>query len=837
MTNLLQDFRYAVRQLRRAPGFTMTAVLTLALGVGANSAIFSLLDQALLRSLPVRSPKQLVILQGTGKMWQGRTSGHGGDVQLLFSYPMYRDLRDHAPALQGLVATTSVPVGIQQGDTSSAEDAEFVSANYFNVLGVQPLLGRVLNDADDRAPGASPVAVLSYEYWHDHLGADNRIVGRTLRLNGQSWTVVGVAAPGFRSAVWGQTPALFVPLSATPLLIPSQKDGLRNRQDRWLNLVGRLRDGTGATTAEAQIAPLWHALRAQELQALGNRSERFTDEFLANSRLHLLPGAQGLSYSRETLETPLLVIAGMAALVLLIASVNVASLLLVRSAGRVREFALRYAMGATARRVVSQLLLEGMLIGLASAALGAAVAPLAVHALSARLTDPGDPAFFPSGVDARVLVFSLAVGLATSVLFSIGPSVMLLKPDLVASLKQQGGTAGKTRIRFRRLVVGLQVGLSVVLLIGAGLLVRTLQSLRRVDVGFNTAHLLQFRISPELAGYTPQQIAPLQLAMLDRLASLPGVQSVAATDSAELAGSDNGTNVTVEGYTAPPDEDLDIGRIEVTPGYFSTLREPIVAGRDFSETDNAANLPVAIVNQSFARHYFGSDAAALNRRMARGGGKNPQWMQIVGVSRDAHHIGLRDGVKMTDFTPLAQDSKAGRVTVYLRTVQDPLSLQAAVTATMRQISLALAVQNMRTMKEQIDNTLRDEKIVGLLAIAFGVLATLLAGIGLYGVLAFSVAQRTREIGIRMALGSTRALVARMVVFDVLQLAGVGIAVALPLALLAARSLRGQLYGVSATDPVTIAEAVVLITTVALLAGLIPARRAATIHPTTALRTE
>ncbi len=837
MTILWQNLRYALRQLRRSPGFAITAVLTLALGVGANTAIFSLLDQALLRSLPVRDPGQLVILQGTGKAWNGRSSTHGGDVETYFSYPMYRDLRDKAKSFDGLIATTPENLALQRRGEPEAVDGEMVSGNYFHVLGLTPAAGRLFTESDDSISGNHQVAVMSYDYWRNSMGADSRVIGETVRLNAQPVTVIGVAPANFQSAVWGQTPAVFVPMAMQAQLDTRQVDRSNIHADRWLNIIGRLHDGLTPETAQAQLAPLWHALRADELAAMGKRSPRFTQSFLNASQLKLQPGARGLSYRREGLQKPLLVVMGMAALVLLIAAVNVASLLLVRASARVREFSLRYALGATAQRVFSQVLLEGLIIGLLGAIVGVAMAPLATHTLAHRMVDDGDTTFFQAGVDTRLLFFSFAVAVLVSMLFSAAPALRLMRPDLVSSLKEQAGTGGSGRLGFRRVVVGLQIGLSVLLLVGAGLFVRTLQNLRTQNVGFNTTHLLTFTIEPQQAGVPRERIPALYQQVLDRLAVLPGVTAVGATTSPELAGSDSGSNVTVEGYTPPTDEDLDISVASVSPGYFDTLKMPIVAGRAFSDTDDLEHPLVAVVNQSFARHYFGSDAAAIGRRMARGGGNKLQWMQIVGVSRDAKHSDLRQPAKMTNLTPLRQNKEAFYIALYLRTANAPMQDANSVRATVRSIDQGLAAEGLKTMEGQIEQTLSNDRLIELLAISFGVLAAILAGVGLYGVLAYSTAQRTREIGIRMALGSSRERISGIVLMDVLRLAGVGLLVAVPCALLLARTLRSQLYGVSPADPVTVICVVGLISIIALIAALIPARRAASVDPNVALRTE
>ena len=389
MQTILQDLRFALRQLRRSPAFAFTAILTLALGIGANTAIFSLIDQALLKSLPVRNPNSLVVLEGTGKAWEGSASSHGGDSEAYFSYPMYKDLRDKNKVFDGLIATSPVAISITHNGDSQMTDSEIVSGNYFDLLGVQPALGRLFTQADDQQPGGDPVAVLSFDFWKNHLGSDPSVVGANVILNGQAYQVVGVAAPRFSSVVWGQTPGLFVPMSMLDQIVPNRasRDRLHSHTSKWMNIIGRLKPGVSREQAEAAMNPLWHALRADELKALGTKSKRFTDDFLTNSRMLVLPGRSGFSYSRGDYQTPLLAIMGMAVLVLLIASVNVASLLLVRSASRVREFSLRYALGAGGSRIVQQLLLEGLLLGILGGLTGLALAPIAIREL-VHLLDP-----------------------------------------------------------------------------------------------------------------------------------------------------------------------------------------------------------------------------------------------------------------------------------------------------------------------------------------------------------------------------------------------------------------------------------------------------------------
>jgi putative ABC transport system permease protein len=838
MNGLMQDLRYALRQLRKAPGFTLTAVLTLALGIGANTAIFSLLDQALLRSLPVRDPQRLVVLQGTGTAWNGSIHTHGGAVEAYFSYPMYKDLRDHNQAFDGLITTAPANIGIARNGVSQLGTAELVSGNYFTVLGVKPALGRLFTQAEDTQPDANPIVVLSFDFWRDHLGADGRIVGSDVSINGQPFHVVGVAAAGFHSAIWGETPSIFVPMSMMNEVIPGQGKRLIKRSDRSMNIIGRLKAGESRAQAEASLAPLWHALRADELKAFGIHSKHFTDDFLTRSRLLVLPGANGFSYQREDLQKPLLAVMAMAILVLLIASVNVASLLLVRSAGRAREFAVRYALGAGFVRIVRQLLLEGLLIGAGGGLAGMLLAPFAIRALVQQLAGDQNSVAFNSSIDARLLITNFGIALVVSILFSLAPAMQLRRLDINASMGQKSSTGTSAMLGFRRAVVGLQIGISVLLLVGAGLFVRTMQNLRHVDVGFTTSHLITFGIDPRFAGYAAAAIPALHQRVIDALAAIPGVQAVAATNDPDLSGDNHGGNVTVAGYTPPPDDDFDVEVPEVSPTYFSVLHVPLLMGRMFTDGDTIDHPRVAIINEAFARHFCGTPAACLGRMMAAGGGNGVKLdTEIVGIVRDYKHAGVRDDARPTYFRPIKQDPAASAMSFYIRTFNDPAQMLTTVRSAMQQLDPSLALDGLRTMEVQIDDQLSNERMVSLLAISFGILTTLLAGIGLYGVLAYSTAQRTQEIGIRIALGSTRLAISRIVLGDVLRLAGIGITVALPVSYGLSRLLRSQLFGVSPADPLTIAGAVALISIVTLLAALAPARRAASVDPMQALRAE
>ena len=497
LQHLRQDLMYALRQMRRSPGFALIAVITLALGIGANTAIFSLLDQALLRSLPVCDPEQLVVLEGTGKAWEGSTHNHGGDEQDYFSYPMYKDLRDKNQAFDGLIATLPADIGISRSGAAQNGRAELISGNYFEVLGVQPVLGRVFTQRDESQPNASPIVVLSFDFWKNHLAADAGIVGSTLSINGHPFEVVGVAPPRFHSVVWGETPSLFVPITMLDQIIPGTGKRLTLHTDRSMNLIGRLKARESRAQAEAALAPLWHALRAEELKVLGTQSPKFVAGFLTNSRLSVLPGATGYSYQRNDFKQPLLAIMGMALLVLLMASVNVAGLLLVRSAGRVREFSLRFALGAGVRRIGSQLLLEGLLIGLIGGVAGMMLAPLAIRALVHQLAGDSPNVAFGTEIDARLLAFNFAIAIGVSILFSLAPILQLRRPDLSAAMGQRTGTGSGAMLNLRRTVVCLQIGLSILLLVGSGLFVRTMQKPAACGCWIQaTDHLVTFGSRP-----------------------------------------------------------------------------------------------------------------------------------------------------------------------------------------------------------------------------------------------------------------------------------------------------------------------------------------------------
>ena len=836
METLLQNVRYAFRQLRKYPGFTAVATLTLAVGIGANAAIFSLVDQVLLKQLPVFEPDRLVQLKFVGSD-TGHTDSYGGDDKLYFSYPMYRDLRDQNTVFSGMLAMFPKQVGLQWKNSSSLVKSELVSGNYFSVLGVRPAFGRLFLPEDSAARGASPLVVLSYRYWTQHFASDPAVINQGVSINGNPFTIIGVVQPGFDSAIGGTLPDIFVPITMKPQMTPGW-DELEDRRSKWLNIVARLKPGIRVQQAEAGITPLWKSVRTTELQSITSHSQRFRDQFVAKSYLTLLDASRGFSPLRENMRVPLLILMGMVGLLTLMATANVGSLLLVRAAGRIREMSVRYSLGASRVRIIGQLLVEGLALGLAGGALGLALSPLLTKALIALITPTSsaeDISSLSASPDRSVVLFCFLVSVAASILFSLAPIVQFYRPKVTAALKQQTGTGEVSHARFRRITVGVQIGLSLVLLVGAGLFSRTLRNLKSVDVGFVTDHLLTFQLDPRLAGYQESAVTSLYKRLLDTLSAQPGVQSVGMTDDPVLTNDNTTSSIEVPGYQAQEGERMSFEWEHVTPAYFSTLRLPVVAGRVFTDADTPASNKVVVVNESFVRKFVGRPEQALGRTFTAGRVNQP--FSIVGVVKDAKHGSVHDVFVPIFYTPIFQDVEPGSVAVYVRTQQAPEAAAGAIRMAVAQIDPKLVVDTLQSLNSGIDLTLTSERMLSFLASSFGVVAAFITAIGLYGVLAYSIAQRTREIGVRMALGATRGAVVKLVLREVVMITGCSVVVAVPLSIALSSFVKNQLYGVSYSDPQTLLFVVLTIGFVALAAASLPARRAVRVQPITALRYE
>ena len=837
MNGLVHDLRYTLRQLRKSPAFTTVALIILALGIGANTAIYSVLYQVMLRSLPVKDPNRLMLLR-----YSGDYPGHSfarNDIHFYFSYPMYRDLRDRNSVFSGLFATAWVQVGVQSHGQSEDDNAEFVSGNYFDVLSVQPALGRLLVSSDDLVQDANPVAVLSFNYWQRRFGLDPRIVNQTLSINGHPFTVVGIAAPGFHSAVQGDNPAIFVPMTMRREIAPGM-DGLEERRSQWLNIMARLRLGITREQAQAGIDAIWHSIRAEEWKSFPHGSEQFRRAFLTNSHLFLDDGSKGVPLN-GTIPATLLVVMGMAALMALMLCANIASLLLVRVARRTRDISVRYALGAQRGRLLRQLLAEGVMLGLGGGMIGLALAPeisrLLIHTIWGSSSGSQTLSTHP---DVRVLAFNFGLALFVSALFSLAPAWQSLRPNVTEALKQQATTiAGGSY--FRRAAVAAQIGISLLLLVGAGLFVRTLHNLEIADVGFATDHLVTFTVDPGLSGYDANRTRAVYQQVLDKLATLPGVRSAAGTTDPVLADNNWGSNITIAGYHPAEHEDMNVEWSRVSAGFLSTMKMPLLAGREIDGRDQAGSQKVAVVNETFARQFFGQPWNALGRYICQGAGDVKPDIEIVGVVADSKHTTIQEPILRSVFTPYLQQPNLDRVsfgmTFYIRTWQEAKAAESTIRAAMHALDSKLVLNEFRTMQEQLAQNMVDQQVIAFLSATFGTLAALMVAIGIYGVLAFSTTQRTREIGIRVAMGATRLQVVGMVLAEVANLAAISFVIGLPLCFILARAVRSQVFGISVYDPLTMFVVASLIVAVAFAAAALPARRAAKVDPLVALRYE
>jgi len=829
-----KDFVYSLRSLLRSPLFTAAAVVSLALGIGANTAVFPLLDQVVLRSLPVRDPESLVVLHTDYNAPGGASSDN---YESVFSYPLYRDLRASDAAFSSILARGGAPVRLAwKGDTEAAS-AELVSGNYFQTLGIGAALGRTLAPSDEGAPDSNPVAVLSHAYWSSHLGADPAILNQTVTLNGHPFVVVGVVEAKFHGLTQGNSPDLFVPLTMERSLIPNF-DVLSDRTMRWLDLFARLKPGESLARAQASSDVAYHAILASELAQMDKmHDERDRQRFL-NHRAALRPAAQGIAELRDKWEKPLRVLTAMVGLVLLIACANVAGLMVARSTGRQREIAIRLAMGARRATLVRQLLLEGLILALAGGVVGLVVEHWSTAALLGVLPRDEAGGWIAASLDLHLLVYAFAISLACGLLFALLPALQATRPDLAPTLKDQAlnVASGGRPARLRQALVSAQLALSLLLVVGAGLFSSSAANLLNAHLGFRTSQLLSFSINATLDRPEAAAAAAFYHDLSLRLSSMPNVVGVAAADGGPFSGSNSISNITVEGYRAGQDEETDTHRIAVSPGYFAALSIPLRAGREFNARDDATAPKAVVVNETFVKRYLGN-ANPIGRRLQFGASTPPKLdREIVGVVADSRDD-VRDPGRETIYSPYAQWDHPTRMVFYVRTAGDPGRTMAALRQAVREADPNLPAVKIKTVELRIRESLYTERLIAILSAAFGILATLLAAIGLYGVMAYSVARRTGEIGVRMALGALPVDVLRLVLFGAVRLAAIGIGIGLAAALAAGRLIESQLFGIRAADPVIYAGAALLLALVALIAAGVPAWRAARIDPVVALKYE
>ena len=839
METFLKDVQYGMRGLLKRPGFTAIAVITLALGIGANTAIFTLVNAVLLKALPVSHPEELVLFNDT--------TGEGTSLEdtprvgqwKRFSYASYQYFRNHNQSFQDITAFRSGEsrlsvrkTGSEAGQAAQRAWGHLVSGNYFSVLGVTAIRGRVLTPEDD-APNAQPAAVISNRYWQQQLNSDSEIVGKTLILNGTNFTVVGVTPPEFFGERVRRPSDFWLPLSFHPQ-IELRKSYLDDGEVYWLMLMGRLKHDVRIEQAQAS-ANL--ALRQFLTEQAGSQLNEDRQRGIQNTYVQLVPGAGGISGLRSAYSKPLQMLMAIVVMVLLIACANVGSLLLSRAASRKAEISLRLALGATRLRVVRQLVTESMLLAVIGGVCGVLLSHWAVVLLVGLVAKEAPLDTRP---DPGVLLFTAGVSIVAGVLFGVAPALRASKADLASAMKEKSRTgSGRLRFSLSSALVVLQVGLSMVLLTGAGLFARSLLKLQNEDVGFDRANVLLVGIDPRLAGYKPAELAALYQQLLDRLNAIPNVRSVTMATYSPMSGTSRTSSITVQGYTPIPGEDLNVQDILTGSKYAETLGIPLLRGREIGVRDTAASQKVAVVNGAFVDHYF-KGQNPIGRTLSFGDESDKGApLEIVGVIGDIKSSSARVQSEATVYRPIlqVQDESAYSVNIQIRTLVNPSGLAAALRQAINQTDDKLPIFGVTTLSEQLQGTLQQDRLIAQLVSFFGALALMLACIGLYGVMAHGVARRTKEIGIRMALGAARVDIAWMVLRESLLLVLVGLLLGVPTALAAGRLVSNQLFGLNPSDPLTLVAAATLLTVVAALAAYVPARKASRVNPLIALRYE
>jgi len=833
----MYDFKLALRSLLNSPFVTAVAIVSLALGIGANAAIYSLFDEMLLRPLPVAAPDRLVNLAAPGPKPGSQSCGQAGGCDDVFSYRMFRDLEGDDRVFSGVAA--HVPFGANlafRGQTFSGRGV-LVSGGYFPVLGLTAALGRLLQPSDDTAIGGNFVTVLSHEYWRTRFDSSPDVVGQTLTVNGQPMTIVGVAPEGFEGTTLGHDPQVFVPITMRGMMIPGW-DRFEDRRVYWAYLFARLKPGVSIDQARTATNVTYHAIiNDVEASLQQGMSDQTLERFRAKE-VTVEPGYRGQSNLHREARAPLLLLLAVTGVVVLIACANIANLLLARGAARSTEMAVRLSIGAGRWQLVRQLLVESCLLAVAGGVAGVVVSRWTLDLMAAMM--PAEASrFMQFGMHPSALVFAAALALGTGLLFGLFPALHSTRPDLASTLKGGSGqpSGAKAARRFRSGLATAQMALSMALLVSAGLFTRSLLNVSRVDLGLNPDHLIVFGVSPWLNGYKPEQSHALFERIEDEIGALPGVTAVTASMVPVISGSSWGWDVSVEGFEAGPDVDTGSRYNIVGADYFRTMGMTILSGRDFERSDTRGRPKVAIVNEAFAKK-FNLGREAVGKRMRRSSRDNQDLdTEIVGLVQDAKYSDVKQEVPPLWVMPYRQEEDLGFNNFYVRTSVDPESLLGTIPAVIARLDPNLPVEDLKTMDMQVRDNVFVDRMITTMSTAFAALATLLAAIGLYGVLAYTVAQRTREFGLRMALGADGPRVRRMVLGQVGWMALVGGALGLAAAIGIGRLARSLLYEVDGTDPLVLASAAALLAAIALVSGFIPALRASRIDPMTALRYE
>jgi predicted permease len=756
----------------------------------------------------------------------------------MHSYPIYQDFQQKAKPFAEVLCRRLVPTSITVDEHTERVDAEMVSGNYFSMLGVTPALGRVFNSQeDDRVYQGHPVVVLGYDYWRSRFVGDPKIIGKKILVNNYPMTIVGVSAQGFAGLDPARSPQIRVPILMKPVMLPDWTWlSMDDRRSRWVQVFARLNPGFTVVSAQPPMQVLFRQIREYETTLAAARTwSAYNREQFLRGTLQLEKAATGYSNLRNNFSTALIVLMCMVGLVLLIACANVANLLIARAFARQKEIAIRLSMGASRGQLVRQMLVESLVLSGAGGAAGIGLALALTRALLALVPSEGNPLLIRPEPDLRILLFTLGLTFLTGLIFGLAPALRASRPDLWSTLKDTvGSIAGRGGSLFmRKGLVSAQVALSFLLLFGAGLFVQSLRNLKAADTGFRDIdNLVTFQLAPALNGYDAPRVAHFYQELLDRIRAIPGVKSAALLSVPLLHGWEWDSSTSVEGHQAQDGEDMQAFMNSTTPGYFATMGIPILEGRDFDLRDIKDDAKVAIVNRRFAQHYFG-DKSAVGRHLGRGNAPGTKLdIEIVGVVADTLYEGPREGVRKQVFVP---NWGKNSVAFYVRTTMGSASAYGALRNEVRNLDASMPVYEMKTLGAQLDQIVLTERLIALLSAGFGALATLLAVVGLYGVMAFVVAQRTKEMGVRIALGAQRGLVIWLVMKEVLLLLSIGLAIGIPAAIGLGRFVANQLYGVKASDPGIASGAMIALIAAASAAGLIPAHRASRIDPMVALR--
>jgi predicted permease len=831
----MSNLKLAIRRLVKTPFVTGIAVLSLGLGIGANAAIFSLFNQTLLQSLPVAAPGELVNLTAPGPKHGSTSCGQPGPCEAVFSYPMFRDLQAAQTVFTGMAAHVGFGANLTYHGHTMSADGLLVSGSYFPVLGLQPALGRLLGPHDDTRVDGEAVAVLSHAYWTSRLGGDASVLDQPLTVNGQTLTIVGVAPKGFKSTTLGLDPEIFVPITMRGLMQPGSGSAFEDRRGYWAYVFARLRPGVSLDQARAGMNAIYRPIINDiEAPLQTGMSEQAMARF-TTKEIGVEDGRRGQSQVHGEARVPMIFLLAVTGIVLLIACANIANLLLARSAGRAAEMAVRLSIGASRRQLLAQLLTESFVLALLGGAAGLLVARWTLAAMASLLPAEvvGTLGF---GLDGGVVAFSMALAVVTGFVFGLFPALHSTRPDLASTLKAQAGQPSGARgaAWFRNGLVTAQIALSMALLVSAGLFVKSLMNVSRVNLGIEIDNVVTFRISPGMSGYEPARAFTLYERAEQDLAALPGVNGVGMSMVPLLAGSNWGSDVSVQGFERGPDTDVNARFNRVSPGYFRTLGIPVMSGREFTPADGAGAPKVAIVNEAFTRKFnLGRDA--VGKRMAQGGTEMD--IEIVGVVQDAKYSEVKQQIPPLFFLPYAQAERMGSLSFYLRSAVPPEQMVGTVQSAMTRLDPNLPLEDLKTMPQQVRDNIFMDRMISTLSASFAVLATLLAAIGLYGVLAYTVAQRTREFGLRMALGADAGRVRRLVLGQVGIMTIVGGAIGAVSAWALGYYARTLLFEMAAWDAGVFATAAVLLTLVAFTAGFVPAYRASRVDPMLALRYE